>query len=104
MPLNLVEGGARRGWFQTRHSRLVHIEEEFQFSEAPQPGKAPETRTCLKGTLYMSDGKTVDSRGIWEQSGSFQVQNGVLQRNDLVILVRLDPVPGPALPAPQAAA
>jgi hypothetical protein len=93
MPQNLVEGGARRGWFQTRHSRLVHLTEPFDYSEPPQPGREPETRICWRGELMLGDGHTVDSNGIWEQSGAFKVQNGVLQRNDLVILVRLDPEP-----------
>ena len=93
MPQNLVEGGARRGWFQTRHSRLVHLIEPFEFSEPRQPGLEPETRICWKGEIMLGDGHTVDSNGVWEQSGAFKVQNGVLQRNDLVILVRLDPEP-----------
>lgn len=97
---NLVDGGARRGWFQTRHSRLVHLNESFEFSEPPQPGMPLSTRTCWKGTLYMMDGKSPDTTGVWEQSGAFQNTNHVIQRNDLVLLVRLDePVAGKQTPA-----
>jgi hypothetical protein len=101
MPQNLVEGGARRGLFQTRHSRLVRLIERFEFSEPPQPGADPKTRICWKGELYLGDGHTVDSNGVWEQSGAFQVQNGVIQRNDLVILVRLDPEPVEQIAEPE---
>lgn len=93
MSLNLVEGGARRGWFQTRHSRMVHIIEPFDFAEAPQPGKQPEIRTCWRGQIFQADGKTLDTNGIWEQSGATQNAQGVIQRTDLVILVSLDPEP-----------
>jgi hypothetical protein len=93
MLLNLVEGGARRGWFQTRHSRIVHLIEPFEFSEPEHPGMEPKKRICWRGEIFQGDGKTIDSIGVWEQSGAFQVQNSVIQRNDLVILVRLDPEP-----------
>jgi hypothetical protein len=93
MPMNLVEGGARRGLFQTRHARLVQLDEPFEFAEPPQPGRPPEKRICWKGRLFQGDGHTVDTNGIWEQSGAFQVQNGVIQRNDLIAVVRLDAEP-----------
>lgn len=96
MPSNLVEGGARRGVFQTRHSKTVRLTEPFEFSAPPQPGREPETRICWHGTIFQADGKTVDTNGVWEQSGAFQNSNGVIQRNDLVILVSLDPVPDAA--------
>src|SRR5271155_5161195 len=98
MPQNLVPGGARRGLFQTRHARLVQLTEPFPFSEPAHPGMEPATRTCWRGTLFQGDGKTVDTNGVWEQSGAFQVQNGVIQRNDLVILVRAEDPPAPAKP------
>lgn len=92
MPSNLVEGGARRGVFQTRHSKTVRLTEPFEFSAPPQPGREPETRICWHGTIFQADGKTVDTNGVWERSGAFQNSNGVIQRNDLVILVSLDPL------------
>lgn len=95
--MNLVEGGARRGVFQTRHARLVRIVRPFEFSEPPQPGMEPVARVCWEGELYQADGKTVDTNGVWESSGAFQVQNGVIQRNDLVMVVSIDSEPAPAL-------
>lgn len=92
---NLVEGGARRGTFQTRHNRIVRIKEPFTFTEPLEPGKAPVSRTCWKGDLFMGDGKTLDSEGIWEMDGSFQNKLGVIQRNDLVRVVSLDAEPEP---------
>lgn len=112
MSQNLVEGGARRGLFQTRHGRQVLLTDSFEFSEPPQPGRKPETRTCWHGTLLGADGHSVDNRGVWEQSGAKQNSLGVLQREDLVILVRDDTPPvqqqqiedAEAEPEPQAAA
>lgn len=101
MGMNLVVGGARRGWFQTRHSRLVHITKSFNFSESAHPGMTPQSRTCWEGELYQADGKTIDTIGVWEESGAAQNTLGVIQRNDLVILVRIDPEevpPNKALP------
>jgi hypothetical protein len=92
--MNLVEGGARRGWFTTRRQRMVHILEPFQFAEPQQPGKPIETRTCWKGIRYMADGKTPDGELIWEASGSFKTPNGVPnQPDDLFRLISLDAVP-----------
>ena len=54
---NLVEGGARRGTFQTRHNRIVRIKEPFTFTEPLEPGKAPVSRTCWKGDLFMGDAR-----------------------------------------------
>jgi hypothetical protein len=89
--MNLVEGGARRGWFTTRRQRMVHILEPFQFAEPQQPGKPIETRTCWKGIRYMADGKTPDGELTWEASGSFKTPNGVPnQPDDLFRLVSLD--------------
>lgn len=93
MSQNLVEGGARRGLFQTRHGRQVLLTDSFEFSEPPQPGRKPETRICWHGTLLGADGHSVDNRGVWEQSGAKQNSLGVLQREDLVILVRDDTTP-----------
>jgi hypothetical protein len=90
MSMNLVQGGAHLGLFQTRHPRLVQLTESFEFSEAPQPGKEPVERTCWKGVIFQADGRTVDTNGVWEQSGAYQNSNGVIQRNDLVTLVRDD--------------
>ena len=88
---NLVEGGARRGWFNTRRNRLVHLLNPFIFSEPAAPGKNPETRTCWKGIRYMADGHTQDGELVWEESGAFKSQNGVpYQPDDLVTLVSLD--------------
>lgn len=90
---NLVEGGARRGWFMTRHSRKVHIIEPFEFAEAPQPGKEPVKRTCWRGEMFLADGHTLDTILVWETSGATQNPNGVIQRPDLVQVLSLDPEP-----------
>ena len=96
MPQNLVEGGARRGWFQTRNSRQVFLHTEFDFLQAPLPGKEPESRKCWKGTIYQGDAKTKDTEGVWEQSGAYQNVNGVIQQKDLVQVVdRAEPADAP---------
>ena len=99
MGMNLVPGGCRRGWFQTRHSRLVHLLTSFEFSEPAHPGMEPQKRICWKGELFQADGKTIDTIGVWEQNGAAQNSLGVIQRNDLVILVRVDPEETKALSA-----
>ena len=74
---------------------MVHLLEPFEFSEAAQPGAEPSKRICWRGEIYQADGKTIDTTGIWEQNGAYQNTQSVIQRNDLVTLVRLDPEPEP---------
>lgn len=93
--MNLVPGGARAGYFQTRQSRVVLLTEEFDYFEPPQPGMEPVSRKCWKGLLYEADGKRVETSAVWEQSGAFQNPTGVTSRNDLVIFMRA-PDPKPA--------
>jgi hypothetical protein len=89
--MNLVPGGARRGLFQTRGSKNARLLEPFEFSETRSGGQVV-TRTCWKGLLYMADGKTVDTTGVWEVNGAKQNPNGVIQRDDLVEIIREEPL------------
>jgi hypothetical protein len=89
---NLVEGGARRGWFQTRRSRRVHLTDSFEYSEPARPGQSAQTRICWNGTIFQPNGDR-DTIGIWENSGAVRNPNGVIQPDDLVILISIDPEP-----------
>jgi hypothetical protein len=100
MPQNLVLGGARRGWFQTRRSRRVHLTDSFEYSEPARPGQVPQTRICWNGTIFQPNGDR-DTIGVWENSGAVRNPNGVIQPDDLVILISLDPEPEVQVPAAQ---
>jgi|ERR1700723_3595856 len=98
MPMNLVPGGARRGLFQTRGSKNARLTEPFEYKEIRSGGEVI-SRTCWRGILYMADGHTQDTTGVWETSGAKQNPNGVIQRDDLVEIIREEPLPEPPVPA-----
>ena len=87
----------RLGWFNTRLYKLVHIRQQFQFSEPAQPGMPLQTRTCWRGDLYMANGRDIDTEGVWESDGTFQNPNHVQGGKDLVSFVREDAGPLPAI-------
>lgn len=86
--MNLVPGGARPGYFQTRDNRIVLLRESFTLSESPQLGMEPVGRTCWKGDLFNSDRTTIETAGVWEASGAFQNPTGVTTKHDLIIFMR----------------
>lgn len=88
--MNLVEGGARAGLFQTRHPRIVQLRRKRVVPVPVAPGEEPRSKVLWEGTLFMANGTTPDTDGLWEESGAFANQNGVISRSDLVKLVRID--------------
>jgi hypothetical protein len=76
MPMNLAPA-QKNGKYQTRHPRLVVIDEPFEVPETVKPGEAPKTRTCWRGRLFMSDAKTVEGTFEWEADGRFRQAGGI---------------------------
>lgn len=74
-------------WF-TRNNRDVVIDRSFEVEDAPQPGMPKVKRMVWEGTLYKADGKTVDSRHVWEADGRYRTHNGVATEFDLRQLVQ----------------
>lgn len=96
MANNLVPGGARPGTFMTRRSRMVRIEKTVLHDRPLEPGQTtPIKDTLWQGTLFMMDGRTVDTIKYWEPSGALASMNGVATPDDLVTLVSEDPQPAP---------
>jgi len=92
MANNLVPGGARPGLFTTRRSRLVRIEKLVLHDLPLEPGQVrPLQEELWQGTLFMMDGKTVDTIKYWQNDGALASMNGVATPDDLAILVREEP-------------
>ncbi len=81
----------------TRRSRLVRIEELELVNLPLEPGQVtPAKAERWRGTLFMMDGKTIDTIKYWEPSGALASMNGVSTPDDLAILISEDPKPEPA--------
>ena len=79
------------GWFQTNQARVIHITHSSEAKTPEFPGGAAIARKVWIGVLYKSDGKTVDTEGMWEMSGRYTTPKGVAHPYDAAMFMRYDP-------------
>lgn len=79
------------GRFQTNQGRVIHITHHSEARTPEFPGGAALPRKVWIGVLYKSDGKTVDTEGMWETSGRYTTPKGVAHPYDAAMFMRFDP-------------
>jgi hypothetical protein len=92
------------GTFTTRNARVVRIIDSATVTDSPVPGAPRRTRKVWNGELMNMDRKTVDSRGVWEEDGSYRNPRGTVNPYDISMVIKLDPAPVEPAPVEAAAA